>query len=170
MRYFWEVDVYSYHPNLQNYQNLKLNDTTVSNYSVLFIPDLYLLGIHNEPPSKVVDLYNSVCHLNFAYFQIEREWMNEWLLQNDWPKKSVRPCFQPGPLPEILFIAISEMLGAKCSETPRNAPKFEHAQNLGSSFVEWRCTVVITTTPRRLHRYLYVHGIYLSRNIERQCN
>ena len=105
MRYFWEVDVYSYHPNLQNYQNLKLNDTTVSNYSVLFIPDLYLLGIHNEPPSKVVDLYNSVCHLNFAYFLIEREWMNEWLLRNDWPKKSVRPYFQPGPLPEILFIA-----------------------------------------------------------------
>ena len=28
------------------------------------------------------------------------------LSQNGWPPKSVKPCFQPGPLSEILYIAI----------------------------------------------------------------
>ena len=28
------------------------------------------------------------------------------LSQNGWPPKSVKPCFQPGPLSEILYIAL----------------------------------------------------------------
>ena len=37
--------------------------------------------------------------------------------------------------------------GWRISDTPRGG--FEPAQNLTSSFAEWTCAIVITTTPRR---------------------
>ena len=41
------------------------------------------------------------------------------------------------------------------SDTPRE--RFEYAQNLSPAFVEWSCTVVITTTPRPHEKDLRIY-------------
>ena len=57
---------------------------------------------------------------------------------------------------------------SRISNPPR--ARFEPAQNLSSGLVEWSCTVVITTTPRRQNRYTTVHHIFFGySNIESLC-
>ena len=46
-------------------------------------------------------------------------------------------------------------------DTPREG--FEPAQNLNSGFVEWRCAVVINTTPRRRTLYMLSFHVPLER-------
>ena len=57
-------------------------------------------------------------------------------LRNGWTTKGVIPCYQPGPLPEILTTA-----------------NLRHAAsriwNCAEGFVEWSFSLVITTTPPR---------------------
>ena len=48
---------------------------------------------------------------------------------------------------------------SQISDTPR--AKYEPVQNLSSSFVDWSCAVVITTTPRHhFWRYYNYYGSY----------
>ena len=48
---------------------------------------------------------------------------------------------------------------SRISDTPRAG--FEPAHSLSSGLVEWSCAVVITTTPRTWHVFLYLSFVYL---------
>ena len=91
-------------------------------------------------------LFNFFCLLLMNCLCGMVDWWNTFSLISSWDR-----CQRSSPL--------------QISDTPQAG--FEPVQNLSSGFVEWSCTVVITTTPRRLIKPGGSHcGHYMSSSAE----